>query len=387
MKSTVLARRVAALGATTAVLAAMVSGLMATPASAASTASASKATTAGAKVTSSKAKVSVSTPKANPRSYEGACPVQVDVTSRIKVSSSKGTKVSYRWLHGDGSKSGVKTVKVGKGTKYINVKTSIDFDEDVQGWEALQVLSPRKVTSRKGYFDVNCHKGPVRTDKDPQVWARAWASPDSYVGSCTPGDKIDFVGLIRVSDPTWVRYRWVLNGHVVDYGKIKVWDARKVYFGFSPRYSHRGSAVLEILGPDSTSSNRAHYKVWCKDEAPAVKVSASNVSAVTNQTACRVDASGTVSSTGRARVEYSWSVNGSTVHRGTAYFGYHGGSERVSLPDHALTGAARDGGVITLSVSGPNNSDSSADRYVGCLSTPAPTPTPTDSKTPEAPKL
>ncbi|WP_157249366.1 hypothetical protein [Nonomuraea typhae] len=374
MKSTVLARRVAAFGASTAVLAAMVSGLMATPASAA-TASAGKATTAAAKVTfSKKPKVSVSTPQANPRYYNGACPVQVDVTSRIKVNSPKATKVSYRWLHGDGSKSGIKSVTVGKGTKYVNVKTSIDFDGDVQGWERVQVLSPRKVTSSKGYFEVNCHKGPVRTDKDPKVWARAWASPDSYVGPCTPGDKIDFVGLIKVSDPAWVRYRWVVNGEVVDYGSVKVWDSRRVYYGISPRSSHRGSAVLEILGPDSTSSNRAYYKVWCKDEAPSSRVSVAGVEPpVTNQASCEVSASGVIRSTGRARVEYSWQLNGTTVAGGTAYFGYHGGSESVSMPSKALVGEARKGGHVTLSVSGPNNSDSLTRSYAGCEK-PAPAP-------------
>ncbi|MEU0569670.1 hypothetical protein ABZ297_30430 [Nonomuraea sp. NPDC005983] len=375
MKSVVLARKAAAFGASTAVLAAMVTGLMAGSAQAATTSSAAKATPA----TSAKAKtkVSVSTPKASSGDYQGSCPVDVKISSTIKVKLSGKTELAYRWLHGDGSKGKVKVVKLkGHGTKSIKVSETLSFKDDVKGWEAIQVLGPRKVTSKKGYFSVSCVDiGNSHNDKDVSISARAWANPDSYVGPCTPGDKIDFVGLIKTDQPTWVRYRWVLNGDVVDYGRVKVWNTRKVAFGLSPRHSQRGSAVLEILGPDRTSSNRAYYKVWCKSEAPSGRVSVSSLVTGTNNDGCKVGAHATLSSTGPARVRWVWSVNGDSVLRGESVLRDRG-SETINLPDRVLTGDATKGGKVTLTVFGPNNSDSITQSYAACE---APKPTVTVS--------
>ncbi|MFI7636641.1 hypothetical protein [Nonomuraea sp. NPDC049400] len=361
MKSVGLARRVAAFGASAAVLAAMAAGLVASPAQAA---------------TKAKPKVSVATPYASDRDYEGSCPVTVNFAAKVKVTAVKSkTKVVYRWLHGDGSKGRIKSFTLtGKGTKWVTVKQSITFNEDVEGWEAVQVLGPRKVTSKKTYFSVTCQEPKeVRSHLDPRVSARAWASPDSYVGPCTPGDKIDFVGLIQANTPSWVRYRWVLNGDVVDYGKVKVYDSRKVYLGISPRHSQRGWAQLQILSPDGTSSNRAYYRVWCKDEAPDARVSAS--ASVSTTSACTLNAMGTITSTGRARVSYTWSLNGKTVSSGTEYFGWNGGTESVESFSKALTGDDAKGGSVTLSITGPNNSATITKSYAPCA-TPTPTPTP-----------
>jgi hypothetical protein len=373
MMSIGLARKAAAFGASAAVLAALAAGLVASPAQAATSAAASTATATTAKA----GKVSVSTPKASTGSYEGSCPVKVNFSAKIKVAVKGKAELAYRWLHGDGSKGKVNVVKLkGKGTKSVTVKQALTFEEDVKGWEAVQVLGPKKVTSKKGYFSVSCAEpqGDVRTQLDVTVTARAWASPSSYVGPCTPGDKIDFVGLIETTRPAWVRYRWVLNGDVVDYGRVKVRDTRKVGFGISPRDSERGWAQLEILGSDGSSSNRAYYKVWCKDtapETPAVKVSAAASVATTSD--CKVGASGTVSSTGAAKVRWSWLVNGTSVASGETYFDRSGGTKSVDTISTALTGDAAKGGNVTLSVSGPNNSESVTKAYAACQS---PTPTP-----------
>ncbi|MGW0804182.1 hypothetical protein [Nonomuraea sp. NPDC002799] len=371
-----LARRAAAFGASAAVLAALSAGLVASPAQASTS---TKTSTA-----SSKAKISVSTPKAATGNYEGSCPVKVNFSAKIAVPVKGSTKLAYRWLHGDGSKSKVSVIKLkGKGTKTVTVKQAITFKEEVKGWEAVQVLGPKKVTSKKGYFSVSCVKPQdnVRTHLDVSVSASAWASPSSYVGPCTPGDKIDFVGLIRTTHPTWVRYRWILNGDVVDYGKVKVGDARKVGFGISPRHSQRGYAQLEILGRDGTSSNRASYKVWCKDaapEAPHAKVSASATVSTTSN--CTLYAIGTVQSTGAGRVSYSWTVNGRTAATGEVSFDRHGGTRSVPSLTAELIGQAAKGGRVTLSVSGPHNSDSVTQSYAPCkVEAPAPataTPTP-----------
>ncbi|MGI5286836.1 hypothetical protein ACQEVF_26350 [Nonomuraea polychroma] len=371
------ARKVAAFGASAAVLAALTAGLVASPAQAAT------ATKGGPKV-------SATAPKATPSKYEGSCPVKVNFSAKIKVPVKGKTELAYRWLHGDGSKSKVKVIKLkGKGVKTVTVKQSITFKDDVKGWEAVQVLGPKKYTSKKGYFSVSCEKPAEepkgddwRTHLDVTVSAHAWASPSSYVGPCTPGDKIDFVGLIKVDRPSWVKYRWVLNGDVVDYGKVKVYDARKVGFGISPRHSGRGWAQLEVFGPDNASSNRAYYKVWCKDPAPApvTKVSAISLVTATNHDGCKVGAHATVNATGSAKVQLTWSVNGMSVSKDEIAF-YGAGSKTVALSELPLKGDAVKGGTVTLTVTGPNNGDTITQSYAAC-NVPAPASTP--SATPSA---
>ncbi|WP_219463291.1 hypothetical protein [Nonomuraea rhizosphaerae] len=372
MKSSPLARKAAAVGASAAVLGAVLAGLAAAPAQASTEVAAAKATAATAS-TKTTPKVSVSTPRAATRDYEGGCPAAVDVSATVKVKLDGRTKLAYRWLHGDGSKGKVKVLSLkGHGTKAIKVKERLTFDEDVKGWEAVQVLGPRKVTSKKGYFSVTCSKVIIEKKHRNRVSVSAWADPSSYVGSCTPGTKIGFKGLIRTADPAWVRYRWVLNGRVVDSGKVKVYNARKVYFGYSPRESERGYAVLQAWGARTYSSDSAGYKVLCKDEhpAPVARVSASGLVTATNNDGCKVGAHATVSSTGRARVEYVWSVNGRPVDTGDLFFGREG-SRTVQLSDRVLSGDATKGGRVTLTVSGPRNNDSVTQSYAACQA-PAP---------------
>ncbi|SEK37999.1 hypothetical protein SAMN05660976_00402 [Nonomuraea pusilla] len=369
MMSVGLARRAAAFGAS-AVLATMAAGLVSSPAQAATSATAGKTTTSAASA-ASKSKLSVSAPKASTGDYEGGCPVKVNFTSTIKVPVKGKTELAYRWLHGDGSKGKVQVVKLkGHGTKSVKVSESITFKGNVKGWEAIQVLGPKKVTSKKGYFSVACvdnDMSGVHNDKDLTVSARAWADPASYAGPCTPNNGIDFVGLIETSRPAWVRYRWVLNGEVVDGGKVKVWSKRKVGFDISPRHSQRGWAQLEILGPDRTSSNRAYYKVWCKDSqpAPAAKVSVSNLVTATNHDTCKVGAHASVSTTGASRVQWTWQVNGTSVLKGETVFS-EAGTKTVALPEQALAGEAAKGGKITLTVTGQVNSDTITQSYAAC---------------------
>ncbi|MEV0584237.1 hypothetical protein [Nonomuraea sp. NPDC050310] len=362
MKSLGLARRVAALGATTAVLATMVTGLMAGSAQAATSVTAGKATQSAA---APKPKVSVSTPTAKERNYEGSCPTRVDFSAQVKLKLTGGkTVLAYRWLHGDGSASKVKTLKLsGKGTKSVTVRQSLTFNGDVKGAEVLQVLSPRKVTSKKGYFSVDCADERVAAPRANNAYARAWVNPDVYVGTCTPGDKIYFTGLIKVDDPRWVKYRWILNGRAVDGGAVKVWNTRKVGFGFSPRESHHGWAVLELLGRDAHDSNRVHYKVVCKDEAPATKVSVSGLTTAADHGSCptgKVSAHATVSSTGAGKVTYTFAIDGKS-HSGSVEFAA-AGSKTVEMPAVVLSDPTK-AGRMTVSVVGPHNSDSIAQDY------------------------
>lgn len=370
MKSSALARKAAAFGASSAMLAGLVAGLVASPAQAATATTATTAVAAaGVKV---KPKVSITTPKVSTGDYQGSCPVNVTFSSTVKVKLKGKTTLAYRWLHGNGSKSRISTIKLkGKGTKSVKVSEKVTFTGDIKGWQALQVLGPRAVTSKKSYFSVSCvNVGDSRNDKHVRVSARAWASPSRYVGVCTPRTEIDFVGRIKVDRPARVGYRWVLNGRVVDYGKVKVRGSRTVGVSFSPRHSQRGWAVLEILGPDRTSSNRAYYKVSCKDEptpppAPVVKVSATDLVTATNHDGCKVGAHADIKLSGAGKVQWTWSVNGESVLRDDAYLS-GAGTRNVTLPERVLTGAAKSGGKITLSVTGPDNSDSITQSYAAC---------------------
>jgi len=359
MKSNALVRKVAA-AASTAVLAGLVAGLAASPAQAAAK--------------PAKTKVSVSTPKASDRKYVGSCPADITFSATVKLKLKGKTTLAYRWLHGDGSKSKVQTVKVsGNGVKRVKVSEKATFKSDLKGWQQLQVLSPRKVTSKKGYFSVDCVKlhdiDRTHLDKKKKrVSVSAWATPSTYAGYCTPGSKIDFVGRIKVNRPSWVKYRWVVNGKTVDYDKVKVWKSRKVSVGFSPRHSHRGKAVLEVLSP-ARAADSAYYKVHCKDHTPApspkVKVDASSLVTATNHDSCKVSAHARVSTTGADRVRWVWSVNGRTVDSGAATF-HRAGSKLVTLSETALHGAAKNGGTIRLAVFGSNDSDSIAQSYAAC---------------------
>lgn len=352
MVSAALVRRAAAFSASAAVLATLSAGLVAGPASAA---------------TGKAPKVTASTPAAAPADFEGACPATVNFSSTIKVPVKGKTVLAYRWLHGDGSKSKVQTVKLtGKGVKSVKVKQAITFKDDVKGWEAIQVLAPVKFTSKKGSFSVDC-KTPVkpRTHLDVNVKARAWATPSSYTGYCTPSTKIGFVGLIETNRPALVRYRWLLNGHVADYGTVKVHDSRKVGFAFTPRHSERGWAQLQVLGSNGTYSNRAGYKVWCKSyEAPSTDVDASI--SVTSGSDCTVRSTGSVRTSGPGRVGYTWYVNGTQVSSGQTYAPR--GRSTVSIPGFStkVTGNAVKGGVVTLSVTTAHGGDVASERYAPC---------------------
>ncbi|MFD0657955.1 hypothetical protein [Thermocatellispora tengchongensis] len=337
-----LARRLAALGVGVA-MAAAATGLIASPAAAA---------TAGT-AAAPKPKVTASTPSASPKNHEGECPVTVTFSSKIAVTLKGGkTQVAYRWLHGDGSKSKVKSFTLkGKGTKVVTVKERSTFKSDVKGWQALQVLAPYKKTTKKGYFSVSCKDTEIKVPK--YAHARVDVDPSHYSGACTPWTKITAVGTIRVSGPTWVKYRWVHNGRVVDYGKAKVYDGKRVYYTFKPRESHRGWVALDIVSPSYGDGDRAGYKVYCKDDA---KASASVNAPSDYEGACPVARTfgGTISASGRTEVKYRWAGPGYTGPVESLYF-RHGGSKGVS---HTVN--ASDSGEIKrwIEILGPNRATS-----------------------------
>jgi len=254
----------------------------------ATTATSLVATPAAASTAPSKPKVSVSTPTATPKRFAGACPVTVTFSAKVKVKVRGKTTVAYRWLRGDGSKSKVKTrVVKGWGVRTVALKEKATFRKDIKGWQALQVLSPRKVTTKKGYFSVSCH-GPARPPvvKKPQpkpkppvprvrppkyytpAYAKAWVHVPDYVGECPPSSGVTAKGVIKVSRPTLVKYRWIHNGKVADRGTVKVIRDKKVSYTFKPNKSHKGWVTLDIVSPRFGGSDRDGYRVECKKEEP-----------------------------------------------------------------------------------------------------------------------
>ncbi|NBE94315.1 MULTISPECIES: hypothetical protein [unclassified Nonomuraea] len=337
-----LVRRLAALGVGLTMAATMTTGVLTASAAAASTGAAKAATP----------KVSVVTPKASPKDHEGGCPVRVTFSSKVEIKpTSSRTRVVYRWLHGDGSKSKVKSYTLkGKSARWVSFKESATFNKDVKkNWQALQVLSPRKTTSRKGYFSVDCEKRIVLKPAQ-RSWVKAHVKVDRSTDSCD--SRIDAVGSIRVGKPSWVKYRWLRNGHVVDSGSVKVWDDRRVHYSFDPGGSHKGWVALEIVRPDHTYSGRAYYEVRCEADA---KATAAVSAPVDYQGSCPVGRKfhGIVDAHGASTtVKYRWAGPGYRGPVVSLYFPRHSAAQSVS---HTVTASESGGVKRRIEIVGPNH--------------------------------
>ncbi|MFI6508654.1 hypothetical protein ACIBCT_13705 [Streptosporangium sp. NPDC050855] len=356
-----------------AMLATMATGLLATPAAAASTGQA----TAASAVAKPKPKPAVwaGTPKASPAKYSGECPVTVTFSSRIKVKAVKSkTTVAYRWLHGDGSKSKVKSFTFrGKGVKNFTVKEKATFKGDVKGWQAIQLLAPRAATSAKGRFAVSCGAGEddheVIQPPKPRVDARIWVDE----GDC----KATLIGRISASGVRWVRYQWVVNGHVVDRDAVRVDGSRRVYHVIKPRDDFRGWASLEILGPVDASSGREYFKIRCEDEAPKVWAGVSAPSDYTGTCPATRTFTGTISvSRGHVAVKYRWIRDGVAGDWQRAYFGGKG-PQRESVSD-TWSASASGQSKRAIEIYGGPTTDTVTAKVV-CTPPPTPTLTPTPS--------
>jgi len=253
----------------------------------------------------------------------GACPAKVTFTSQIKVRVKGKTRVAYQWLHGDGSKSKVKVVTLrGHGTKTITVKEEATFGKSVKGWQALRVLAPFKATTKKGAFTVSC------APKGKPAIAKASVDVDDYYGSCAPYRKVTAEGVIRVTRPTLVRYRWIHNGKVVDHGATKVWGSKKVSYSFRPTHSHKGWVALDIVHPRSSKDDRDFYRVKCAPRPKPAKASASVSAPGFYKGACPVARTftGTLNATRPTAVKYRWAGDGYRGPVQTAFVDRHGKS-------------------------------------------------------------
>ncbi|MFC7647683.1 hypothetical protein ACFQX6_49700 [Streptosporangium lutulentum] len=303
----------------------MATGLLATPAAAAS--GSTQATTAGASsATTARPAVWANTPSASTTRYEGACPAKVTFSTKIKVKAvDSTTKVSYRWLHGDGSKSSVKSFTLkGKGTKTVTVKETAAFKRDTKGWQAIQVLSPRGVTSGKKYFSVSCGNDWTVLNPPRKTSAQSWVSESNCKATLT--------GRISTSGSRWVRYQWVVNGRVVDGDTVRVNGSRTVSHVIKTHDDFRGWASLHIVG--GPSSSRDYFKVSCKDWNPAphprVSVSVSAPGSYYGSCPTTRSFTGTISASHvRGDVKYRWVRDGVAGAWESVYFSGYGSQSRT----------------------------------------------------------
>ncbi|MGC5016631.1 hypothetical protein ACLQ2R_38195 [Streptosporangium sp. DT93] len=355
-----------------AMLATMATGLLFTPAASASAGQTATAATSAVAKPKPRPAVWAGTPKASPSKHNGKCPVKVTFSSQIKVKAVKSkTTVAYRWLRGDGSKSKVKSFTFrGKGVKHFTVKESATFKGDVKGWQAIQLVAPRGATSAKGRFAVSCGGGEddyeVVKPPRPRVDARIWVDE----GDC----KATLVGRISASGTRWVRYQWVVNGHVVDRDAVRVDGSRRVFHVISPRDDFRGWASLEIVGPVDASSGREYFKIRCEDEAPKVSASVSAPSDYSGVCPATRAFTGTISAShGHVAVKYRWIRDGVAGAWQSQYIGGRG-FQSVSVTD-VWSASASGESKRAIEVQGGSTS-STATGKVTCVAPPTPTPTP-----------
>ncbi|GII93246.1 hypothetical protein [Sinosporangium siamense] len=279
--------------------ASMVAGVLSAPAAAAS---------ASAK---SKPIVKVGTPKASPRNYEGECPKKVTFSSTVKLKLKGKAKVQYRWIYDDGSKSAVRSFTArGKGTtKSYTLRKTAKFTGDSEGWYALQVVAPRKVTSKRGYYSVTCEADDPDYGKD-RVEVSLSADQGGYSGPCTPTQpKIGFTGTVRVYGGTeWVTYRWLKNGDVVDSGSARADEWTKLQYSFKPSASDRGWVSLEVDHPHykRVVSDREYYSVKCEGSSNDVSASVSAPADYKGSCPATRTFTGSITHNGSGKVSYQW---------------------------------------------------------------------------------
>ncbi|SDH21253.1 hypothetical protein SAMN05421505_112194 [Sinosporangium album] len=351
----------------------MVSGVLVAPAAAATTTSAK-----------SKPAVNVTTPKASPRNFEGDCPTRVSFSSKVKLKLKGKTKVKYRWVYSNGSKSKVRSFTAkGKGTKSYTLRTSAKFSQDTEGWYALQVVSPRKITSKRGYYSVTCD-APGDPDVGPdRVDARVTADQGSWSGPCTSSQpNLGFTGRIRVhGDPEWVHYRWIRNGDVVDTGSVRADDWTTVKYAYKPDRTEKGWVALQVDHPDyrRVASGRAYYSVKCEGSTGDVSASVNAPAAHTGACPATRTFTGSITHRGSGTVRYQWvGDNYAGPVRELHFSGW--GSETKAVADESVSTS---GDVWRkLRIHSPKYTESNAATAKVNCTTPSPSPSPSTTSSP-----
>ncbi|MEU1313114.1 protein kinase [Streptomyces cinnamoneus] len=122
--------------------------------------------------------------------YSGPCPAPVGSAPAFQAAVAVDrapVDVGYRWVTGSGSVTdgGWKTARIGEGERSVVLKhteVSHRASDPDQDWMALEVRSPRQLTSRRIPFTVSCTAPPAGTPSS----SRPSPAPSSP-GRPTPG--------------------------------------------------------------------------------------------------------------------------------------------------------------------------------------------------------
>ncbi|GAA2850079.1 hypothetical protein GCM10010517_07570 [Streptosporangium fragile] len=321
--------------------------------------------------------VKVAAVKASPARYTGSCPASTVFSATVSVKGA--TRLTYRWVRSDGSKGAVKTVRAGAS---VTVRDQRTFTGTTRGWQAVQVLSPKKLTSKRAYFSVTCEGGPgdsvvvVRPKTEPAPpKASAEVTVSGSSGTCpTPGRTLTFTGTVRVSRvPAAVTYRWVdSDGGAL--GTERLWFSAKdstrrtVTSSRTFLAGQSGTRWIEILDPDGkvlSTSGKAPYRVTCTPPStptpPPATATVSDlwVSPETYQGECvrplEFTFKAVISASKATKVTYKWIRSDGTTVPGEADLRDGDLTKIISLPWQVADPTKVSGGSARVQITSPGN--------------------------------
>jgi hypothetical protein len=95
------------------------------------------------------------TASASPKTYSGACPTVVTLSTTVQVQAPVVLK--HLWIFSDGDTTRAKTYRVGgKGLKTVRLSASVKVTGDARGWGAVRLVGPVGKTSKRASFAVDC---------------------------------------------------------------------------------------------------------------------------------------------------------------------------------------------------------------------------------------
>ncbi|GAA3473792.1 hypothetical protein [Nonomuraea roseola] len=213
-------------------------------------------------------------------------------------------KVKYRWITGDGDRGPTRTLTFrGHGTKSKTVFDEQEFEDGASGWQAVQILSPRRFTSARARFDVD---GCAEEEPEPEASVSLTVDDADSRGRCDGSDhRVTFDGVVRVTGgPATVRYRWRLDGRTVDDGSVRVSRSERLRHVLRPTASGSGTMTLEIWGPNR-DADRVRYRVTCASAAPVAGVESVRVEPAGHNGPCPQGENGYYWLTARATIKVS----------------------------------------------------------------------------------
>jgi hypothetical protein len=199
---------------------------------------------------------------ASPTSYQGPCPVTIRFTGTISVN--RPCQVQYKFIRSDGALAPIRSLTfAAPGTKPVsNTWTLGGPGFDFTGWQAIQVVYPRHVTSNRANFRVR--------SGEP-------ALPDLRVTRIYLENGYKRATIENVGDATArsVRVRFFVDGRVSStFGSVDVAPGRQIR-ATSTRLelgTHRVRVVAdpENLIRESNESNNAMERMlsWGSVEPP-----------------------------------------------------------------------------------------------------------------------